>query len=662
MNKYGWEWQSEEGAEAYTQILAYARNGGEFDGPKGIAQLLSLADELVQCEGRIPDSFLVSVDLGIIYSSACLFEGEDADLGEEFLAKAAEAWSIASGYLENGQPKASAGLDSNAAHISYMRHYRLIPCEIGFARYLRSDRKELSYLADIKAQWEQAAKEDPDHKVLKVIGKHIREDLMGGHIKPELAHEERISVSPDQVVSNPTTQVVTPAPAIATHSHPDTAPQIPLEPAPAPVAPSIRSEDTIESPRAQKITPRYVDPSGEIDSASAESGAAHAGSREPALAPSTAGSRIESITDIEPTILDAAPAPVAPSLRSEDTIESPRAQKITPRHVDPSGEISGASAESGAVHAGSRKPAPAPWIARSRVESITDVEPTIPDAAPATATPSQLSPSLRSSISSLITAIFVSLTVIAGAGYFAMDGFWKISTRQNAPSPPQTAVPPTVASLPATSNTPEISTLPEAPAKNNPLVEANPQASPVPPAAPSASPQLTPIKSGRAVYASSCQSCHATGVSGSPRLDDVEAWSPRLARSRASLYASVVEGKGAMPARGGDRLLRDEEIRRAIDFMVAEATKAAKAAKAARPAVPIAPVAPTASPQPALAAPARPATAAPAEAQADWLPAMRGELERCREGNFFGRVACTEKVRWKYCAPNRWNTVAECAA
>jgi hypothetical protein len=23
---------------------------------------------------------------------------------------------------------------------------------------------------------------------------------------------------------------------------------------------------------------------------------------------------------------------------------------------------------------------------------------------------------------------------------------------------------------------------------------------------------------------------------------------------------------------------------------------------------------------------------------------------------------CTEKVRWKYCAPSRWNIVAECAA
>jgi cytochrome c5 len=659
MNKYGWEWKSEEAAEAYAQILAYVRDGGGFDGPKGIARLLSLADKLVHCEGRIPDSFLVSVDLGIIYSSACLFEGEDADRCEEFLAKAAEAWGIASSYLENGQPKATAGLDSNAAHLSYMRHYRLIPCEIGFARYLRSDRKELSHLADIKAQWEQAAKEDPDHKVLKVIGKHIREDLMSGHIKPDLAHEERTSGSPVQVVSNSSPQVVTPAPAISTRSHPNPALQIPVEAAPAPVAPSPRSEDSIELPIAQKSTRSDIHPSGKISSASVESGAAHDGSREVAPAPSTARSRVESVTDVEPTILDAAPAPVAPSLRSGDSIESPRAQKSTPSDVYPSGKISSASAEGGAAHDGSREAVPAPSTARSRVESVTDVEPTILDAAPAPVTPSQLSPSSRRSIRSLITAILASLTVIAGAGYFAIDGFWRMSTRQNAPSPSQTAAPSTVASLPDTTNIPETSTLREAPAKNNPLPEANPQTSPDVPAVPSASPEPTPTKSGRAVYASSCRSCHATGVSGSPRLDDVEAWSPRLDRSRASLYASVVEGKGAMPARGGDRLLRDEEIRRAVDFMVAEARTAAKAARAA---VPIAPAAPTASTQPVLSAPARPAPVAPAEAHADWLPAMRGELERCRQGNFFGRVACTEKVRWKYCAPSRWNMVAECAA
>lgn len=40
---------------------------------------------------------------------------------------------------------------------------------------------------------------------------------------------------------------------------------------------------------------------------------------------------------------------------------------------------------------------------------------------------------------------------------------------------------------------------------------------------------------------------------------------------------------------------------------------------------------------------------------------MHRELNVCRQESFFSRVVCTEKVRWKYCAPNRWNTIPECA-
>lgn len=42
--------------------------------------------------------------------------------------------------------------------------------------------------------------------------------------------------------------------------------------------------------------------------------------------------------------------------------------------------------------------------------------------------------------------------------------------------------------------------------------------------------------------------------------------------------------------------------------------------------------------------------------------AMHRELDVCRQEKIFARVVCTEKVRWKHCAPNRWNTIPECAA
>lgn len=164
------------------------------------------------------------------------------------------------------------------------------------------------------------------------------------------------------------------------------------------------------------------------------------------------------------------------------------------------------------------------------------------------------------------------------------------------------------------------------------------------------------MRSGKAVYAQSCMSCHATGVSGSPRLDDFDAWGPKFNRSRVSLYASVFNGKGAMPPRGGDSSLRDLEIKRAVDYMVADAGRIARNTAIDIP--PAAPSEPTA-PEPALPAAVAPAVSVPARPA--WLSALRADLERCRTGSFVEQVACTEQAKWHHCAPDRWATVPECA-
>ncbi|HIQ14840.1 MAG TPA: cytochrome c5 family protein, partial [Leucothrix sp.] len=47
--------------------------------------------------------------------------------------------------------------------------------------------------------------------------------------------------------------------------------------------------------------------------------------------------------------------------------------------------------------------------------------------------------------------------------------------------------------------------------------------------APVAAATSTAARSGKEVYAAVCQACHATGVAGSPKLDDKAAWEPRVA-------------------------------------------------------------------------------------------------------------------------------------
>ncbi|MGY2464312.1 c-type cytochrome [Vreelandella sulfidaeris] len=77
---------------------------------------------------------------------------------------------------------------------------------------------------------------------------------------------------------------------------------------------------------------------------------------------------------------------------------------------------------------------------------------------------------------------------------------------------------------------------------------------------------------GESLYASAgCSACHATGVAGSPKLGDADAWSARLEKGADELYASAINGIGAMPAKGGNPNLADEEVMAIVDYMMAEA-------------------------------------------------------------------------------------------
>lgn len=76
---------------------------------------------------------------------------------------------------------------------------------------------------------------------------------------------------------------------------------------------------------------------------------------------------------------------------------------------------------------------------------------------------------------------------------------------------------------------------------------------------------------GQAVYQKSCQSCHATGVAGAPKLGDKEAWAPRISMGIDALLASAIKGKNAMPPKGACMNCSDEELKAAIEYMVSQA-------------------------------------------------------------------------------------------
>ena len=75
---------------------------------------------------------------------------------------------------------------------------------------------------------------------------------------------------------------------------------------------------------------------------------------------------------------------------------------------------------------------------------------------------------------------------------------------------------------------------------------------------------------GKTVYAQTCAACHAAGVAGAPKSGDKAAWGTRIGNGRDALLTAVLKGKVAMPPKGGNASLSDEDVKAAVDFMLGQ--------------------------------------------------------------------------------------------
>jgi cytochrome c5 len=75
-------------------------------------------------------------------------------------------------------------------------------------------------------------------------------------------------------------------------------------------------------------------------------------------------------------------------------------------------------------------------------------------------------------------------------------------------------------------------------------------------------------KSGDEVYSTACAACHASGVLAAPKFGSAEDWAPRLAKGTDVLYANAINGINAMPAKGGNSSLSDDEVIAAVEHMI----------------------------------------------------------------------------------------------
>jgi len=89
-------------------------------------------------------------------------------------------------------------------------------------------------------------------------------------------------------------------------------------------------------------------------------------------------------------------------------------------------------------------------------------------------------------------------------------------------------------------------------------------------AAPAVVETAVAARSAADLYAASCQVCHSTGAAGAPKLGNAADWSARVGNGYDALVQSALNGKGAMPPRGGSAF-SDAEIGSIVQYMLDQA-------------------------------------------------------------------------------------------
>ena len=74
------------------------------------------------------------------------------------------------------------------------------------------------------------------------------------------------------------------------------------------------------------------------------------------------------------------------------------------------------------------------------------------------------------------------------------------------------------------------------------------------------------VRSAKEIVDGTCMACHGTGAMGAPKVGTKSQWTSR--GNMKSLMKNAINGKGMMPARGGDASLTDADMKKAIKYML----------------------------------------------------------------------------------------------
>jgi cytochrome c5 len=153
-------------------------------------------------------------------------------------------------------------------------------------------------------------------------------------------------------------------------------------------------------------------------------------------------------------------------------------------------------------------------------------------------------------------------------------------------------------------------------------------------------------RTGESIVKTTCATCHQAGVANAPKIGDAKAWAPHIREGLKDMVAEAIKGKGAMPPRGGDSTLTDDEIARAVVYMANQS-----GGKFKEPAAPKQPAKPAAAQQQAQAPAAQqqaeaPATAAKPAAAADGKAVYDKLCFACHAQSVAGSPRLGDKEAW----------------
>lgn len=83
----------------------------------------------------------------------------------------------------------------------------------------------------------------------------------------------------------------------------------------------------------------------------------------------------------------------------------------------------------------------------------------------------------------------------------------------------------------------------------------------------------TQLTHGKTIVKNSCAACHTGNLPGAPVIGNAKDWAPRLTQGEEVLIQHATQGYKAMPPKGGNPNLSDEDIAAAVAYLISQVDK-----------------------------------------------------------------------------------------